>query len=175
MSKFIIFPGIGNSGPEHWQSLWEKSGIDAVRVPQRDWNYPVCSEWVDVLEDTVIEAGDSAVIVAHSLACITIAHWASARHTKIKAAFLVAPPNPDGSHFPDAAVGFSPLPITKFNFPSMVVASTNDPYSSIEFSEQCASNWGSKLVNIGDAGHINISSGFGAWSDGFKLLEQLSR
>lgn len=58
-------------------------------------------------------------------------------------------------------------------FESIIVASSNDPYGSIEFSERCASAWGGRLVNIGEAGHINSSSGLGAWPEGHALLQQL--
>ncbi|MBI3433042.1 MAG: alpha/beta hydrolase [Hydrogenophilales bacterium] len=174
MSSIVLtFPGIGNSGPEHWQSLWEQSNPEFVRISQRDWNNPVCQEWSSVLERTVQRLGSSVVLVAHSLACLAVAHWAAMPHSPIKAALLVAVPNPDGPSFPAEAVGFSPLPKQRFSFPSIVVASTNDPYGSRAHTEECASAWGSRLVNIGAAGHINASSGLGQWSEGYTLLRQL--
>ena len=61
-----------------------------------------------------------------------------------------------------------PLP-----FKSTVIASTNDPYGGVAYAEECAAIWGSDLVNIGEAGHINSSSGLGAWPEGHRLLQQL--
>ncbi len=172
-STVVTFPGIGNSGPEHWQSLWEQSNPELVRISQRDWNNPICEEWASVLENTVQRIGSSVVVVAHSLACLAVAHWAAKPHSPIKAALLVAVPNPDAPCFPVEAVGFSPLPRQRFSFPSIVVASTTDAYGSLAHAEACASAWGSRLVNIGAAGHINASSGFGEWPEGYKLLQQL--
>ena len=172
-SHILILPGIGNSGPEHWQSLWEQSNPDMVRISQRDWDNPVCEEWASVLESTVSRLGSSVVVVAHSLACLVVAHWAAAPHSPIKAALLVAVPNPDGASFPSEAAGFSPLPKQQFAFPSIVVASANDPYGSLSHAEACAAAWGSRFVNIGAAGHINASSGLGQWPEGYALLRQL--
>jgi predicted alpha/beta hydrolase family esterase len=169
----LIFPGIGNSGPEHWQSLWEQSNPEFVRISQRDWDTPVCEEWVSVLENTVQRLGSAVVVVAHSLACLAVAHWAAAPHSPIKAALLVAVPDPDGPDFPGEAVGFSPLPKQRFSFSSIVVVSTDDPYGSLAHAEACATAWGSRLVTIGAAGHINAGSGLGQWPDGYRLLRHL--
>ncbi len=173
-STALILPGIGNSGPEHWQSRWEKSYPSFVRVQQRDWDHPVCSEWLDVLEKTVARVGPNAILVAHSLACTLVAHWAVKTNLGIKGALLVAVPNPDGPNFPKEAVGFSSLPLKPLTFPSIVVASTNDPHGSVEFARSAASAWGSRFVDIGPAGHINSKSGLGEWNEGFLLLQQLA-
>lgn len=172
-STVLTFPGIGNSGPQHWQSLWEQSNPEYVRISQRDWDNPVCEVWASVLEDTVQRLGPSVVVVAHSLACLAVAHWAAKSHSPIKAALLVAVPNPDGPSFPAEAVGFSPLPMQPFSFPSIVVASTNDPYGSHAHAQACAAAWSSRLVTIGAAGHINASSDLGQWLEGYELLRQL--
>lgn len=173
-SNVLILPGLGGSGPEHWQSLWETAHPSFVRVQQRAWDHPVCDEWLEGLETSVAQAGADAVLVAHSLACILIAHWAARSHRKIKGALLVAPPNPDAASFPKAAVGFSPLPLTPLRFPSILVASTNDPYGSPAFAESTALAWGSRFVSIGAAGHINSNSGLGEWHVGFSLLQRLT-
>ena len=169
----IILAGIGNSGPQHWQTLWEQSNPRFERVEQRDWNNPVCEEWGAALEVAAKRAGPNVVVVAHSLACLVVAHWAATEHAPIKAALLVAVPDSVGPNFPKEAIGFSTTPTKPFNFPSTVVVSTNDPYGSLENSTSLSKAWGSKLVNIGNCGHINASSGLGAWPDGYELLSQL--
>ena len=173
MPPLLTFPGIGNSGPEHWQSRWERANPDFVRIEQRDWNNPVCAEWTAVLESTVQHLGPSVVVVAHSLACLAVAHWAARVHAPIRAALLVAVPDPDGAAFPVEASGFSPLPMQPFSFPSVVIASSDDPYGSPEHAAACAAAWGSRLVEIGAAGHINASSNLGDWPAGLALLQQL--
>lgn len=170
----LMLPGIGNSEPTHWQSLWEAANPSFVRVPQRDWDHPVCEEWLEVLEKSVVRVDADTVLVAHSLACLLVAHWAARSHGKVKGALLVAPPNPGDPHFPKEAAGFSPLPTKPFSFPSIVVASSNDPYGDIEFAKLCASAWGSRFVCAGAVGHINASSGLGEWREGFALFQQLA-
>lgn len=169
----LIFPGIGNSGPAHWQTLWQQANPEFVRIAQRDWDEPVCDEWVAVLEDTVQRLGPSLVVVAHSLACLAVAHWAARAHAPIKAALLVAVPDPDGADFPAEATGFSPLPKQRFSFPSIVVASVDDPYGAFAHAQICATAWGSRLLDVGAAGHINASSGLGSWRAGQALLQEL--
>lgn len=176
MSSLVLtFPGIGNSGPDHWQSLWEQTNPHFVRISQRDWDNPQCEEWVANLESTVQRLGPSVVIAAHSLACLAVAHWAAKAHSPIKGALLVAVPDPEGPSFPAEAKGFSPLPKKRFSFPSIVVASTDDPYGSITHAQACSTAWGSRLFNIGTAGHINAGSGLGQWPEGYELLQQLRR
>jgi predicted alpha/beta hydrolase family esterase len=172
-SPVLLLPGFCNSGPEHWQSLWENDYPEFKRVVQRDWKRPVCEDWVDVLECIVRQYGPSAVVVAHSLGCLTVAHWAMKQHSPIKAALLVAVPDPENPNFPETASGFSPLPAEHFDFPCILVASTDDPYASLAHSRKCASAWGNRLVNIGAAGHINADSGLGMWQDGYALLQEL--
>lgn len=171
--KVLMLPGIGNSGPEHWQTRWEQINNNYIRVNQLSWDNPNCSEWIESLEESVRSAGPSTILVAHSLACLLVAHWAAKTNLQIKAALLVAVPNPKNPIFPTQAAGFEPLPIQSLPFKSIVVASSNDPYGGISYAEECASIWGSDLVNIGGAGHINSSSGLGAWPEGHKLLQKL--
>lgn len=169
----LILPGIGNSDPDHWQSLWERANPSFLRIQQRDWIYPDCEEWVESLENAIASSGDHTLLVAHSLGCALVAHWARKTMQKIRGALLVAPPDPDGQNFPKEALGFSPLPMHAFMFPSIVVASANDPYASLGFAETAASSWGSRFVNIGQKGHINSDSGLGAWEEGFELYSEL--
>jgi uncharacterized protein len=169
----LIVPGIYNSGPEHWQSLWENTH-HFQRVIQHDWDHPVCTEWVATLEQAIAEAGPDTLIAAHSLGCLVVAHWAASTQLTIQGALLVAVPDPVGPEFPSDAVGFAPVPLKTFPFKSIVVASSDDPYGSLAHSERCASAWGSQWINIGAAGHINASSGLGDWPEGYRLLETLT-
>jgi uncharacterized protein len=170
----LMVPGIGNSDPEHWQSQWETHDASCVRVQQREWDHPVRTEWCASLNAAVIRAGRDVVIVAHSLGCLLVAHWAApTTATAIRGALLVAVPDPDGPSFPVEAAGFGTVPDAALRFPSIVVASSNDPYGSIQFAEYCASRWGSRFINMGAAGHINSSSNLGAWPRGLALLREL--
>jgi predicted alpha/beta hydrolase family esterase len=172
----LILPGYGGSGPEHWQTLWERAHPEFRRVEARDWDRPDRDEWVAALEAAVKESGPETILVAHSLACLQVAHWA-AEHPEsartVHAALLVAPPDPDQPDFPDMITGFSPLPLKPLPFPALVVGSTNDPYATPEFTEGCAKGWGARFVSVGAKGHVNASSGLGEWEEGWALLEQI--
>jgi hypothetical protein len=54
----------------------------------------------------------------------------------------------------------------------MVVASTSDPYASIEYARTVACHWGAALVDVGDRGHINLASGLSDWPEGKTLFER---
>jgi len=173
-SKALILPGIGNSGPDHWQSHWEGADPGFRRVGQRDWDHPLCEEWCAALEAAVAEAGAATLLVAHSLACLQVVHWASRTRRAVKGALLVAPPDPVGPNFPKAAIGFAPVPWEPLRFPSIVVASSNDPYGGVAFAEICARAWGSRLEAVGALGHINSESRLGLWREGLALYHQLA-
>lgn len=172
-APILLLPGIGNSGPGHWQTLWADTHAGMQRIDGQDWDNPVCAEWVDNLEAAIRRSGPGTVLVAHSLACLQVAHWAQRSSTPIKAALLVAVPDPDGASFPSQAIGFSPLSLQRLAFPSIVVASSDDPYGGLAHSERCAQAWGSRLVNVGARGHINAGSGLGEWGQGLALLGEL--
>ena len=71
------------------------------------------------------------------------------------------------------ARGFAPIPAAPLPFPATVVASRNDPYVAFERARAFATAWGAELVDLGDAGHINASSGLGDWAEGRALLAAL--
>lgn len=169
----LILPGIGNSGPDHWQTLWERNDPSYVRLRVSDWEHPVCEAWVNALEGALEPTGPGSVLIAHSLGCLLVAHWATRTRIGARAALLVAPPDPDSLRFPMEAVGFSPVPLDRLAFPSMVIASTDDPYGSLAFYERITRAWGSRLISVGRTGHINASSGLGEWPEGLSLLRQL--
>jgi len=171
--QVLLLPGFLNSGPAHWQSRWEDGHPAFRRVMQRDWERPVCADWRAGLERAVRESGPDTVLVAHSLGCLLVPHWAAHTSLRIRAALLVAVPDPAGAGFPPQATGFHGSPQGRLPFRSIVVASTDDPYGSLEFSQRCASGWGSRFVCIGAAGHINADSGLGDWEEGYRLLEGL--
>jgi predicted alpha/beta hydrolase family esterase len=73
----LILPGIGNSGPEHWQSQWERRDQSCRRVLQDEWDAPHCAIWVAHLDEVIAAQLSPVVLVAHSSACALIAHWAT--------------------------------------------------------------------------------------------------
>lgn len=175
--SLLILPGLGNSGPEHWQSHWERADPDAVRLLQRDWDTPRCAEWLDTLVAFLESSDDTFVIAAHSSACALVAHLVDARRDlaerKIAGALLVAPSDPDGPHYPQGPEGFGPVPMAAMPFRSIVVASDDDPYIAPDKARAYAGHWGAEFVLIARAGHINARSGHGRWPEGHALLQRL--
>lgn len=169
----LIVPGIGNSGPRHWQTLWERQHPRWQRVQQCDWDRPVLTEWLPALASAVAGFAAPPVLIAHSMGCLLVARWAKRSSLPVRAAFLVAIPDPAGPMFPPAAQGFQPVPSEKLRFPSLVAASSDDPFGSVEYARRCAEQWGSTFVDVGAAGHINAESGLGDWPAGLVLLARL--
>ena len=172
----ITLPGLWNSGPQHWQTLWEQRYPAWTRIAHRDWNSPQCSEWVAELDAAIAASNSPPVLAAHSLSCTLVSHWAaSGSALRIAGAFLVAPSDVDAPSYPAEPVGFGPMPMARLPFPSIVVASSNDDYVSLARARAFAQAWGSKLVEIGPAGHINGASGYGPWPEGEQLLRDFCR
>lgn len=174
-ANVLILPGLYNSGPEHWQTHWERAHPEFRRVEQDDWDRPRCSDWVARLEDAVREGGPDTVLVAHSSSCALVARWAETTKQPrwVRGALLVAPSDTEAPSYPEGPEGFSPMPLNRLPFPSIVVASSDDPYVTLERAEEFARAWGSEFVNIGPGGHLNSASRLGDWPVGFALLERL--
>lgn len=170
MTEFIHLPGIGSSGEDHWQSHWEQADPAIRRFAPASWDQPDLVDWIVALDRAVGAAKRPPVLVAHSLACLLVAHWEKQRSAPVKGALLVAVPDPRSPPFPAEAAGFASVPEERFRFPSLIVASTNDPYASLRYVEARAGQWGSDLVNIGAKGHINGGSNLGDWPEGRQIL-----
>jgi hypothetical protein len=174
MINYLLVPGLGNSGPEHWQTYFQNSGDNFYRIEQKEWDAPNCEDWISTIDKIVTEFDlTSVVLIGHSLGCSTIAHWAKKYKRQIKGALLVAPSDLEAPQYIFPATGFAPIPIDKINFKTIVVASTNDIWVSLERAQFFANNWGSEFINIGKAGHINVASGHTNWEDGLRILKTI--
>lgn len=171
MQSFITLPGIGGSEDSHWQSHWERADQRFGRFEPSSWDEPELSDWIQALDKAVLAAPSPTVIVAHSLACLLVAHWAQRWDKRVVGALLVAVPDPAGPAFPRAAASFGDPPGTPLPFRALIVASANDPYSSLEYSRCRSETWRTGLVEVGRLGHINGSSGVGDWPQGRRLLD----
>lgn len=174
MTNYLIIPGLGNSGPTHWQTYFEESGKNFTRVQQADWHTPVCDEWIARIEEEV-QSFDPAtvVLIGHSLGCSSIAHWVKKYQGKVKGALLVAPSDPEADIYTFPAKGFAPVPLDRIPFPTIVVASNNDIWVTPERARFFAEHWGSEFIDIGAAGHINADSGHYQWEEGLEILKRL--
>jgi predicted alpha/beta hydrolase family esterase len=141
-------------------------------VPGIGDSYPVRADWVEALEDSVARATAPPVLVAHSLGCLAVAHWATQSARTCFAALLVAVPDPSGPAFPSEATGFAPLPSSLRKCRAMIVSSIDDAYASRSYTEERVATWGAEHICLGERGHINAASGLGDWPDGWAIVDR---
>lgn len=177
MTEVFILPGIGNSGPDHWQSHWERGDPRMRRIEQAEWDAPGRRDWERRLDDVMHAQREPVILAAHSSACALVAHWARQADPKaldlVQGALLVAPSDPLGPNYPTGPRDFAPVPHERLPFPSIVVASTDDRYVGLDRAREYATAWGGELIVLENAGHINVASGFGQWPEGLELIERL--
>jgi len=170
--QIVTVPGLGNSGPDHWQTLWDAEDPPCRRVHQADWETPSRADWVSTIDAAVAACAGSVLLAAHSLGCIAVVHWGGLGRS-IQGALLVAPADVEAPSMPAGPRGFAPIPLRRLPFPSLVAASTDDPYVSIERARHFAGAWGSAFADVGALGHINALAGLGAWPAGRALIRRL--
>jgi predicted alpha/beta hydrolase family esterase len=172
--RVLLLPGWLNSGPSHWQSRWEALH-GYPRVEQDDWQWPRRGDWMTRLDEVVLNEAGEVVLVAHSLGCQLVAAWAahSAHALRVRAAFLVAPPDTERGDMPPNLFSWRPMVRARLPFASTVVVSSDDPYCALERARGLAADWGSELCGIGELGHINGDSGLADWPEGHAALRRL--
>jgi predicted alpha/beta hydrolase family esterase len=166
----LILPGLNNSGPQHWQTQWQERKENALRLEPGSWNAPELNDWMSALDRAVRACAVPPILVAHSMGCLLSVCWAAKRRSdlSITGAFLVAPPNYKREGFP--ALSFTLVPESPMPCPTVVVASTNDPYCPIEVAAGLADKWEAGFVSVGPRGHISTEPGNGDWDEGQHLL-----
>src|SRR4051812_47324009 len=167
----LVLPGLNGSGPEHWQTAWERALPELKRVEQRDWDKPDYAEWAPRLTAAVTESTRPVVLIAHSLGTSLVMRWAHDEprlSQRIAGAFLVAPSDRDRfDGAPDSpARGFAPMLLQRLPFKSTVVASRNDDRVSFERADVFAHAWGATLIDAGNQGHMGTAAKLGLWPYG---------
>ncbi|MGV3494493.1 MAG: RBBP9/YdeN family alpha/beta hydrolase [Ramlibacter sp.] len=172
----LILPGWENSGPKHWQTLWEQRH-GYRRVEQHDWMKPLRGDWVARLEDVVLSCDEPVVLAAHSLGCILVAAWAAASKNthRVKGALLVAPGDVERAEIREQLPSWSPIALQALPFPAVLVASRDDPYCAFERARLFAHAWNAQFMDCGDCGHVNADSGLASWPEGHVLLQDLMK
>jgi uncharacterized protein len=166
-ASILIIPGLGDSGPGHWQSRWEAKLTSATRVIQPDWSKADRAQWTGAIAKAVEAADKPVVLVAHSIGVAAVAHAAHLFAKPVAGAFLVGMSDWNRADLlPGVPHDFAPLPREPFAFPSWLVASRNDPYCDYDVAADHANAWGSRLIDAGESGHINAESGHGPWPEG---------
>ena len=171
-TDILILPGHEGAGPQHWQTRMASKLSTARVIEQPDWFFPSLSDAIGEIVAAVRDAQRPIVFVAHSAGCTLLSHSiasiaALGLQDRLRGAYLVAPPS-ESKLLTLARMdpAMAMMPRNPLPFPSLLVASSNDPFSNMEESAGLALAWGSLLVEAGDAGHINTASGHGPWPEG---------
>ena len=136
--EILMVPGWNGSGPDHWQSRWERNLKTARRIEQEDWAAADKDAWVGTIIRAVAATSRPAVLVAHSLGVIAVAHAALKLPAgAVEGAFLVSAADVDNARdwtpeqrhgWPLSSFGFAPVPLEALPFPSALLASFDDPF-----------------------------------------------
>jgi uncharacterized protein len=175
-SNVLVLPGWHGSGPQHWQSLWERRH-GYRRVEQHEWDRPLRGDWLARLEDVVLACDEPPVLVAHGLGCIQAAAWsATSRHaSRAKGAVLVAPLDVERDELRAQLPTWSPIVLDTLPFASVLVASADDPSCDAERARMFAASWGSRLIEQAAGGRADADSHLGSWPEGHVLLQDLMK
>ncbi|MGB3698240.1 MAG: alpha/beta fold hydrolase [Gordonia sp. (in: high G+C Gram-positive bacteria)] len=180
----VIVPGLRGDAPDHWQERYSARTERSVTVPfppQQDWHDLAAR--VDLLDRTVRDVEGPVIVVAHSAGALVTVHWArqgSDAAGKVVGAVLATPPefstdwpapHPRPSEL--AEKGWAPIPRRRLPFPSVLAASSNDPLADLRVIRGLAEVWGSRLLELGDVGHLNPAAGFGDWPRIDELVAEL--
>ncbi len=175
-AEILIIPGYTNSGPDHWQTRWERKMSTARRVEQAEWSKPLREDWVARVAEEVNKAEKPVVLVAHSLGVPATIHAIPEFKKHVAGAFLVAPPDVTNPAIrPKHLMTFGPYPRDPLPFPSIMVASRNDPFGTYDHAGDIANAWGAFLLDAGESGHINAESGHGPWPEGTMVFAEFMK
>lgn len=170
-ADILILPGYKNSPPGHWQSRWENNLSTARRVAFGDWHKPVFEEWRDNLVSTVRAAKRPVVLIGHSIGAQVAVQAADEFGARVAGALLVAPPEVENPSIrPRHLLTFGPARRDPLPFPSVTIASRNDPFCAFDKAEAMAADWGSLFMDAGSSGHLNEESGHGPWPEGLMVF-----
>lgn len=174
---FLIVPGLNDSGPTHWQSRWLDLLRNASKAELGNWSAPDRAGWTAALDRAVDDIDAPIILVAHSLGCHAVAHWATdhpaTARSRIFAALLVAPPDCDQGGGHRLVRRFGPSADSPLPFPTTIAASRNDDYASLGYARGLSRVWQTDFIDVGDLGHINAASELGIWPAGLAMLGRL--
>jgi uncharacterized protein len=170
--RILFIDGWYGPDPGDWQELWLRSLPDAARVEQDDWETPDREAWVRRLDEAIGNL-DPPLLIAHSLGCIALAHWAAASTGRpVRGAMLAAPADVEANDEP-ALRSFAPIPRVPFPFSAVVVASRTDPWMTPRRASEFAAAWGAAVIDGGDIGHLTAPD-YGPWPHGRQILAELA-
>jgi predicted alpha/beta hydrolase family esterase len=175
----LIIPGYRGSEDTHWQT-WIESQIPGSKRIHQIWERPILSNWAANISRTLTDLRSPAWLIAHSFGCLASILAAIENPEKVLGLMLVAPADPErfdslgvkswNAHGASESIRGA-IPTQSLPIPTLLIASDNDPWMQASKARLWGECWGSKVLTLKDAGHINTASGFGPWPDGLKLLK----
>lgn len=178
----LIVPGLRDDAPGHWQSLLAQRLPGVAAVPPMGREDLDCARRVAAIEAAAQAVSGPLIAVAHSGGCIMLAHWLRGTKRRLAGALMATPPDfespmPEG--FPTIeqldAGGWLPVPRAPLPCPALAAVSRNDPLGSYERVTALAADWGARVVDLGEVGHLNPASGYGDWPMADRLIAELER
>jgi predicted alpha/beta hydrolase family esterase len=176
----LIVPGLRDHVPGHWQTLLASRLLRVRAVTPIGRDNLDCLARVEAIEEQAAGIDGPIILVAHSGGVIAAVHWARLTRRKVRGALLATPadldqPLPEGYPSMEALdnAGWLPMPRNALPFRSIVAASRNDPLATYERTVAFACSWGSKLIDLGNVGHLNPACGFGEWPQAEALIDEL--
>nr|WP_296775715.1 alpha/beta hydrolase [Rhodococcus sp. (in: high G+C Gram-positive bacteria)] len=177
----VIVPGLRDHVEDHWQTLLAVQ-LDRVRtVPPPEHDKLNLTARIDALDTVLSDIAGPVTLIAHSAGVMITVQWAQNPTRHIVGALLAAPADvevPFPAGYPQVAEleenGWLPIPRGRLPFPSIVACSANDPLGDRRRIAGMAESWGSRLVNLGNVGHLNPASGYGSWPQAATLLAELT-
>jgi predicted alpha/beta hydrolase family esterase len=174
----LIIPGFQGSEDAHWQTWFQSKIKNSQRVHQ-NWDEPILAYWAENVRNSIDKCNGKVWIIAHSFGCLAAILAGIDRYKNIAGAMLVAPADPerftlggvleeselDGSESIRSLIPTHPLP-----FPTLVIASDDDPWMQASKVQLWSDIWNSEFISLPSAGHINTASGFGPWDAGLTLF-----
>jgi len=164
----LFVPDHGGLPADHWQNRWSARLSSARFVDAGEGPIPPAA-----LVEAAALARRPILFIAHSRGAIAVAQAArDLRAFDVRGAFLVAPPSEkvlaslDDGRWP-------PIRRENLPWPSLMLASSSDPWAPFEESRALAESWGSEFVDAGAAGRIDVASDHGPWPDGLLKLAGL--
>lgn len=167
----LIVPGYHGSDKDHWQTWLEQQIPSAKRVSGIDWEQPIIHKWADAIVHELDASIHKTVIVAHSFGCLASAMAIAKRPEKVAGVIFVAPADPQRfSVFGARQSDFTDLPSIAGHLPDhslkttgILIGSRDDPWMELQHAYAWSKRWDLIFHDAGNAGHINVESGFGPW------------
>lgn len=167
----LIVPGYHGSGETHWQTWLEQELPSARRVSGIDWAHPILHNWAKAIMRDLDSISRPTIVVAHSFGCLASALAVANRPQQVAGVILVAPADPHRftlsgprsgrlAHNPGIAAH---LPDRPLDIPGLLIGSRNDPWMKFSHAYAWSKRWKLAFYDAGQAGHINVDSGYGPW------------